>query len=412
MLMTALLAAASLQSDLQAIVDSVAKKYKCSVSLGIRMPNDVKYSAAGGFVSEGTYPVAAQTSDRYAWGSVTKTMTGAAIMKRVSSGELSLDGVAHPFVDAMLKSANYPYDMSGLFSADKWSIPPEHQYDPKKVTIEQLLHMVSGVPDYDTDAYRHLQYTHASTGFSPLDILDYVHAPLMFQPGGPVPSGGSHHSNFNYCSVNFILLGLVLAERTGASSWDAYDQGEILPLALRERVHFASLTDLCGNVTAPVHGYDRQSYATSQGKHPFDVSSINCLAGWTASRSSTSTNGGLTARAPLHTATSAIPTASPRSSPTFPPIRLAWRWRPTWSKANRCPPKPSASRSTACSTTSMAGSCRASASMPARPTMVVPASARSDLRTFAWCFCVCKAVGVPRCALQHPPRVYSFSQKR
>ena len=281
-MMTALLSAASLQSDLQAIVDTVAKKYNCSVSLGIRMPNDVKYSAAGGLVSEGTYPVAAQTSDRYAWGSVTKTMTGAAIMKRVAAGELSLDSVAHTFVDAMLKSAKYPYDMSGLFSADKWSIPPEHQYDPKKVTIEQLLHMVSGVPDYDTDAYRHLQYTHASTGFSPLDILDYVHAPLMFQPGGPVPSGGSHHSSTNYCSVNFILLGLVLAEKTGASSWDAYDQGEILPLPLRERVHFASLTDLCGNVTAPVHGYDRQSYATSEGKQPFDVSSINCLAGWTA----------------------------------------------------------------------------------------------------------------------------------
>jgi len=139
--------------------------------------------------------------------------------------------------------------------------------------------MVSGVPDYDTDAYRHLQYSHATTGFSPLDILDYVHGPLMFKPGGPIPSSGKHHMSTNYCSVNFILLGLVLAHRAGARSWDAYDQGEILPPALRQRVRFASLDDQC-NITSPVHGYDRQSYAARAG--PFDVSSINCLGGWTA----------------------------------------------------------------------------------------------------------------------------------
>ena len=38
----------SLQHDLQKIVDEVAAKYNCSVSLGVSMPNDMKLSAAGG----------------------------------------------------------------------------------------------------------------------------------------------------------------------------------------------------------------------------------------------------------------------------------------------------------------------------------------------------------------------------
>ena len=53
--------------------------------------------------------------------------------------------------------------------------------------------MTSGVEDYDTEAYRHLQYSHAAVDFSPLNLLNYVHGPLMFKPGGPVPPRPGHH---------------------------------------------------------------------------------------------------------------------------------------------------------------------------------------------------------------------------
>jgi len=222
----------------------------------------------------------ATTADRYAWGSVTKTITGAGIMRLVADGKLSLDDPAHLHVNSMLAKAGYPYaSMEELFSPDRWSVPPSVLFNASAVTVRHLLSMTSGVPDYDTDAYRHLQYSHPTVGFSPFDILDYVHGPLMFKPGGPIPSpGGRHHhgSGMNYCSVNFILLGLVLANVAGSSSWAAYDQSSILPPILRKTIAFAGADTLC-SVTNPVHGIDRQSVAA-----PFDVSSINCLGGWTA----------------------------------------------------------------------------------------------------------------------------------
>jgi CubicO group peptidase (beta-lactamase class C family) len=295
----------SLQDDLQAIVNAAAAKNNCSVSLGIRM-GDTKIAFAGGLVDlDGTH---AKTSDPYAWGSVTKTITGAAIMRLVADGKLSLDDKAYQFIDPMLAKANYPYTMNDLFRADRWAIPPPVEYNATDVTIKAMLGMLSGIPDYDTarhltrtshpptpappasssqhaslasqDAFRHLQYSHPATGFSPLDLFDYVHGPLYFKPGGPVPAQSRHHGSTNYCSINCTLLGLVLAHFAGAASWEEFDQSAILPAALRPSVRFAGLDDLC-SVTAPVHGLDKQSYAASPDK-PFDVSSINCLGGWTA----------------------------------------------------------------------------------------------------------------------------------
>ena len=274
LLITASLAT-DLRSDIQAIVDGVAQRNNCSVSFSVLSAN-LSLDVAGGAVDLAGTP--AKSTDKYAWGSVTKTITGAAIMRHVAAGNLSLDDSAEQYIDPVLDDANYPYYMGGLFQADRWAIAPTVQYNASDVTIRHLLNMISGVPDYDTDAYRHLQYSHPTLGFSPLDILDIVHGPLMFKPGGPVPSAGGHHhhGSMNYCSVNFILLGLVLTQLAGAPSWDAYAQSEILPPPLRKTVEFAGLDTLC-SATAPVHGFDRQSVFA-----PFDVSAINCLGGWTA----------------------------------------------------------------------------------------------------------------------------------
>jgi CubicO group peptidase (beta-lactamase class C family) len=60
----------------------------------------------------------ARTSDAYAWGSVTKTFTGAAIMRHVADGSLSLNDNASRYIDPMLSAAEYPYDsMNEIFSA-------------------------------------------------------------------------------------------------------------------------------------------------------------------------------------------------------------------------------------------------------------------------------------------------------
>ena len=35
----------------------------------------------------------------------------------------------------MLKAADYPYNVSRLFAAYRWSLPPPHEYDAKDVTF-------------------------------------------------------------------------------------------------------------------------------------------------------------------------------------------------------------------------------------------------------------------------------------
>ena len=162
-----------------------------------------------------------------------------------------------------------------------WAIPPPpgFQFNASEITIRHLLSMRSGIRDSDTAAFRHTQYTHPNVDFSPLDLLDISHGPLMFKPGGPVPSHGGHHPhmhmNFNYCSINFVLLGLVLAHFSGSKTWAEYDQSSILPRSTHGSVRFPQ-SGPCSQYTN-VHGYDEASnYA------PFDVSPISCLAGWTA----------------------------------------------------------------------------------------------------------------------------------
>jgi len=181
-----------LAAALRRITDTAAAKYNNSISLSVRAPTLFIEVASGVVDGKGT---PAQPSDPYAWGSITKTFTGAAILKHVAAGRLSLDEPAAPHVDAMLKTAGYPYETASLFRSDRWAVPPVIEYDANAITIRHLLHMVSGVKDYDTDAYRHLQYSHAAVDYGPLDLLDIVHTPLMFAPGGPVPSRGHHGWN-------------------------------------------------------------------------------------------------------------------------------------------------------------------------------------------------------------------------
>jgi D-alanyl-D-alanine carboxypeptidase len=268
-------------ADLQKLVDAIADKYKSSVVLGMTSAS-LHLSLAGGVVDRRT-KAKAQPQDEYLWGSITKTMTGAAILRLLSEGKIkSLDDPVHLYVDPVLSRANYPYlSLFSLFQTDVWAIPPPpgFQFNASEITIRHLLSMRSGIRDSDTAAFRHTQYTHPNVDFSPLDLLDISHGPLMFKPGGPVPSHGGHHPhmhmNFNYCSINFVLLGLVLAHFSGSKTWAEYDQSSILPRSTHGSVRFPQ-SGPCSQYTN-VHGYDEASnYA------PFDVSPISCLAGWTA----------------------------------------------------------------------------------------------------------------------------------
>lgn len=134
------------------------------------------------------------------------------------------------------------------------------------------MHMDSGIKDYDTDSFRDFQYRHSGVDMTPFDVIDWVQGPLTFEPGVP-PSG-----SFNYCSVNFVVLGLVLAYHAGAADWAAFDQSSVVPPRLQRRMRnftFAK-SGPCSSYTR-VHGFD----ATAAGQTR-DISNVSCLGGWTA----------------------------------------------------------------------------------------------------------------------------------
>ena len=90
---------------LKNITDAASIQCNCSVSLSVRTPTLFASQASGTVDSEGR--VVAKPTDKYAWGSVTKTMTGAAILKHVAAGRLKLEGIKSAKLQS-LHSAGVP----------------------------------------------------------------------------------------------------------------------------------------------------------------------------------------------------------------------------------------------------------------------------------------------------------------
>jgi len=271
-------ASSSLSSDLQSYIDAASAQINGSVSVAIRASSIRSLALASGFV-DSDQKTPATTSDKYAWGSVTKTFTGAAILKLVQQGSLSLDDRVHQFVDPVLRDSNYAYaTMQELFSTDRWVNVPSTgpKYNASDITIRHLLSMRSGVPDYDSDAFRHIQYAHGDVDFSPADLLDWVHGPLQFSPG-QIPPESAAAMQPGYSSMNFVLLGYVLCYFEGVTDWTQYSQASIVPTDING-IHFANAGPFREHLS-PVHGYDRFSFASRHGE--FDVSDVSAGGGWT-----------------------------------------------------------------------------------------------------------------------------------
>jgi D-alanyl-D-alanine carboxypeptidase len=141
-------------------------------------------------------PVDAHT--RFEIGSITKQFTAAAILQLAERGKLALS------------------DPLG-----KW-VP---EYRPgRRVTLEQLLWQVSGIPDYtDSDAYwKLLRKRGNGVAFvKDLDLPDELALiagkPLEFRPG----------SAWEYSNINYALLAAVVAKASGVS-WKTYVRTHLL----------------------------------------------------------------------------------------------------------------------------------------------------------------------------------------
>lgn len=152
--------------------------------------------------------------------SITKSMTASIILQLVDEGELSLDDPVSTFVPMVPNGAN--------------------------ITVRQLLSMTSGLADYfgnedfmiraDADLTR--EWTNE-------ELLNYAfEMPPLFAPG----------QDYDYSNTNYVLLGMIIQQLTGADLPSVYKERLFDKLGMQDTA-YPPLTDT--SIAAPhANGYD------------------------------------------------------------------------------------------------------------------------------------------------------------
>lgn len=181
--------------------------------VGVTRPGEFLWQRSSGVDIDGR-PATVQT--RFDIGSITKTFTTAMVMQLVENGAISLDEPLPELRDA----PDFPY--------------------AGQMTVRDLLYHRSGLVNYrDTAVY----------GRDPFAIVTPTQAvkasasePLRFRPGTDVA----------YSSTNFLLLGMLIEERTGKSFDDNLRERILSPLALDGVTHSASQPGMPNQATAGI----------------------------------------------------------------------------------------------------------------------------------------------------------------
>jgi hypothetical protein len=237
-----------------------------------------------------TFCAQAAPTDRFVWGSVTKVITGTALLRLQEKGLLDLDAPVKDLVDPLLlkMKANSSIEMNFTKLSDLWGAESD------KITIRMLATMESGLPDFDTarptagkptDSFRATVLQNPSEDFGPLKLISFpwvAIGSLKFPPG----------SKFDYSSTNFVLLGLALCAATpGCDSWDQYDQATVFTDEVKSRMEQGVDFGAHGDPSdySQVHGYDRTplSLLISPHPHPLPPPTRRCTA--TTGRHTTAT---------------------------------------------------------------------------------------------------------------------------
>mmetsp|Transcript_117297 Transcript_117297/g.373673 ORF Transcript_117297/g.373673 Transcript_117297/m.373673 type:complete len:437 (+) Transcript_117297:65-1375(+) len=257
----------AVRAALARTAERMSAKYNMSISLAYHSPELSLAVAAGqtdAGLDMGVPSRTAKPDDLYVWGSTTKMFTAPAVLQLVERGVVSLTDPIAKHIDPILLKLNGTR-LEDHFGASIASVHVEH-----------LLHMTSGLADYDGEAFARDQFAHRSKAFGPVEIIGkYVDPTLTFPPG----------TKQEYCSTNYILLGLLLAHHGRAAgqpwSWQGFDQLSVVPKDLRGAFSHSKFANNgpCKDFT-PVHGF-MDSYSTASLPSQ-DVWNVSCAGGWTA----------------------------------------------------------------------------------------------------------------------------------
>ena len=152
--------------------------------------------------------------DHYRIGSVTKSFTATAVLQQIDSGRIGFDDILEPFVPG---------------------IP-----NGERITIEHLLNMTSGVPDFADSpdwlpTVEGLSFDTADTDWPQHRKIDVMRSrPATFEPGVKT----------RYCDSNYILLGLVLEQLTGKPAADVINSDVVAAVPGLVSTEFPSLARL------------------------------------------------------------------------------------------------------------------------------------------------------------------------
>lgn len=153
--------------------DASAERFDNGFAVVVTDANGVRTTGMAGTLVDGT-PMNAEAP--WVIGSVSKAFVATAVMQLVDEGALSLDD----------RVVNY---------LDK-------EFVPDSVTVFDLLHHSSGIPDYITDEWTTLMKSCPAREPNP---YDYVESTPLFEPG----------TQWSYGNVNYLILGELIEVVTG-----------------------------------------------------------------------------------------------------------------------------------------------------------------------------------------------------
>ncbi|MGB0507378.1 MAG: serine hydrolase domain-containing protein [Pikeienuella sp.] len=154
----------------------------------------VRYFVQDGQVQVDVEGVETSADSLFAIASIGKTFTAVAVLTLASSGKLNVDDFASNWLPNEVVVG-----LGGM----------------QGVTIQHLLTMSSGLPDYYTDDYLYDALDNPDQVQNPETALSYAfdEAPL-FDPG----------EDFDYSNTNYVLLGLIIEQATGETYASALDR--------------------------------------------------------------------------------------------------------------------------------------------------------------------------------------------
>lgn len=183
---------------LRGVLDAYMQKQNFSGTVLVGVDNIIIYTAAMGY-SDCELKTYNRPDTVYEIGSLTKQFTAAAVMMFVEKGKLSVEDTIEDFFP------DYPY--------------------AKEVTVENLLNMTSGIPDYLNDQLYLCETGGADpkSRFSIDDVLSVVNGrELEYEPG----------TQFSYSNTNYYMLGNIVEQLSGMKYEDFIQQKILQPLSM------------------------------------------------------------------------------------------------------------------------------------------------------------------------------------